>query len=70
MEKKLCPFRRTKKTNDGGVSKTVNTRFDECYGEQCMAYLNGICRLFAPAVNQADLELMRLKNRLADLGMS
>lgn len=69
MKEKLCPFRKTKKETNT-TPNTINTRFDECYGEQCMAYLNGTCRLFAPAVNQAGLELMRLKNHLADLEMS
>lgn len=69
MDKKLCPFRKTTKETST-TPNTINTRFDDCYGERCMAYLNGTCRLFAPAVSYNDLELMRLKNRLADLGMS
>lgn len=64
--KKLCPFRKTTKESNA----TINTRFDDCYGERCMAWCPNGCRLFAPAVSYNDLELMRLKNRLADLGMS
>lgn len=69
MDNKLCPFRKTMKESNTTVN-VINTRFDDCYGERCMAWCSNGCRLFAPAVSQNDLELMRLKNRLSDLGMS
>ena len=61
-EQKVCPFKRTVKTqiNNALGKRSYNEYFKKCDGCRCMAYKDGLCLRLQGGVNlQNDLPLCR-----------